>query len=275
MGSISADSQFSAYKTSKRILNGALTFAFGFVFGASTFDTGDPIVSGILGGVTYILILDIAAYGWEAGANRDGISPKQRSIADGMSNASTWASTVMSAVYLVLGSTLFELPDELKEGVGAVALVVITGMLAAHFIRLAHYVKYSPEAVNSRIDALIRSTLQNMEIKQKEEMGEAVIELVGEKMVAHFDAIAAIEADKRFTDMLIKAGHGDQVARPQVREKVEKSGDDTAPPSGKKSVPDDAIVETDTDTMGDPIVMDDLVGKARADQLENLNLAGA
>lgn len=270
MASITADSQFSAYKTSKRILNGALTFAFGFFFGASTFDTGDPIVSGILGGVTYILILDIAAYGWDAGANRDGISPKQRAIADGMSNASTWASTVMSAVYLVLGSTLFTLPDGLKEGVGAVALVVITGMLGAHFIRLAHYVKYSPEAVNGRIDAQIRSTLQSMEIKQKEEMSEAVIELVGEKMVAHFDAIAAIEAEKRFTDMLIKAGHGDQVARPQVQSEEQKS-------SGGKTSPtpdhEDAILEDVPTTEQDPIVLDDILGKAKAAQANNLNMA--
>jgi hypothetical protein len=269
---ITANTQFGAFGVMMRLLNAALTFGFGYAFGSATFDTGNAQLSAILGGVAYALILDVAAFGWDAAAQRTGISPQQRAIADGMSSVSMWSSTIISGVQLMLTTTLIAVSPEMRASIGTLALILITGLLAAHFVRLFAYQRLSPEATDARIDSEIESTIASMVQATKRDRAEKITQQVGEFLVEHSDQIIALESRKAFDHLLIEMGHGDQVARPQVQGKVDKSGDESRPPS-PKAEHEDAIIETVTDPK--EIDISDLLGKARADQLENLNMAGA
>jgi hypothetical protein len=267
--SITANTQFGAFGVVMRLLNAALTFGFGYAFGAATFDTGSPQLSAILGGVTYMVILDVAAFGWDAASRRSGISPAQRAIADGMSATAMWSSTIISGVQLLLTTTLVTVSPSMRENIGMVALILITVLLAAHFIRLFAYHRLSPEAVDSRIDSELESTLAQLQQAYKQERAMKVATIVADHLTRNIDNIAKLEADKALDHMLIEMGHGDQVARPQVQKK-DKKANPTTPPQ-------DAIIEDDGTTQEivddqEVIDMEELKGNARA-ALENLNMA--
>lgn len=272
---ITANTQFGAFGVIMRILNAALTFGFGYAFGSATFDTGNAQLSAILGGVAYALILDVAAFGWDAAARRQGISPQQRAIADGMSSVAMWSSTIISGIQLMLTTTLITVSPDMRASIGTLALILITGLLAAHFIRLFAYQRLSPEAVDARIDGEIESTIAAMVQETKRDRAERITQQVGQYLVDHSDKIIQLEARKTFDNLLIEMGHGDQVqrdqARPQVQREVDK-GNGGKPPPSPKAEPEDAIIDT---AEKETIEFGDLVGKARADQLENLNMAGA
>jgi hypothetical protein len=269
---ISANTQFGAFGIVARILNAALTFCFGYAFGAATFDTGNAQLSAILGGVAYAFILDAAAFGWDAAAQRKGISPEQRAIADGMSSVSMWSSTIISGVQLMLTTTLITVDTAMRENIGMLALLLITGLLAAHFVRLFAYNRLSPEAIDSRIEGELNSTLAHMMQTAKRKQAEMITEQVGAYITEHTDKIVALESRKTFNHLLINMGHGDQVARPQVQSE-DKDKAATAPPSPP---PEDAIIDTTPEAEAltqDPIDFNELWGNARAAAETNLNMA--
>jgi len=268
---INANTQFGAFGLVARILNAALTFCFGYAFGAATFDTGNPQLSAILGGVAYAFILDAAAFGWDAAAQRKGISPEQRAIADGMSSVSMWSSTIISGVQLMLTTTLVTVDAAMRENIGMLALLLITGLLAAHFVRLFAYNRLSPEAVDSRIEGEMRSTLTQMMQNAKRKQAEMITEQVGAYITEHTDKIVALESRKTFNHLLINMGHGDQVAGPQVQGKDEGTVS-TAPPPAP---PEDAIIDTDQQAPKekDAIIDLELMGNARTAAEQNLNMA--
>ncbi|MEM9928552.1 MAG: hypothetical protein AAF840_01910 [Bacteroidota bacterium] len=271
---ITANTQFGAFGVVMRGLNAGLTFGFGYAFGAATFDTGSAQLSAILGGVAYMVILDVAAFGWEAASRRQGISPQQRAIADGMSSTAMWSSTVISGVQLLLTTTLVTVSPSMRESIGMLALILITSLLAAHFVRLFAYYRLSPEAVQSRIDAELQATLGAMAQRAKQEQAEMIAEQVADYLTEHTDKIVALESKKAFDHILIGMGHGDQVARPQVQGKDNNSsGGKTA--ASPKSEPEDAIIEDDPVAEQNPIDFEELTGNARAAQEQNLNMAGA
>lgn len=271
-GAITANTQFGAFGVVMRLLNAALTFGFGYAFGAATFATGSPQLSAILGGVAYALILDAAAFGWDAAAQRSGISPEQRAIADGMSSVSMWASTIISGVQLMLTTTLVTVDAAMRENIGMLALILITGLLAAHFIRLFAYNRLSPEAVDSRIEGEMRSTLAQMMQTAKQKQAQMITEQVSEYISDHTDKIVALESRKAFNHLLIEMGHGDQVARPQVQKKDESSKGGPPRPSAE---PEDAILADEPATQQNPIDFEELTGNARAAQEQNLNMGVA
>jgi hypothetical protein len=271
-GAINANTQFRAFGVVMRLLNAALTFGFGYAFGSATFNTGNAHLSAILGGLAYALILDAAAFGWDAAAQRNGISPEQRAIADGMSSVSMWSSTIISGVQLMLTTTLVTVDADMRENIGMLSLILITGLLAAHFIRLFAYNRLSPEAVDSRIDGEMRSTLAEMMQAAKQKQARMITEQVGNYMTEHTDQIVALESIKKFNHLLIEMGHGDQVARPQVQSK-DKGNAATAPPPPP---PEDAIIDAEQEAEAleqNPIDFNELRGNARAAAESNLNMA--
>jgi hypothetical protein len=263
---ITANTQFGAFGVVMRLLNAALTFGFGYAFGAATFATGSPQLSAILGGVAYMVILDVAAFGWDAASLRSGISPAQRAIADGMSATAMWSSTIISGVQLLLTTTLVTVSPSMRENIGMVALILITVLLAAHFIRLFAYHRLSPEAVDSRIDSELESTIAQLKQAYKQERAMKVANIVADHLTRNIDKIAELEASKALDHMFIEMGHGDQVARPQVQGKDKEA----KPPTP----PQDAIIDDGTVAEKEIIDMDDvLTGNARAVQEQNLNMA--
>jgi|GEM_PF-6359452 hypothetical protein len=266
--SITADSQFSAFMVVMRLINAALTFCFGYTNGAATFDTGDQQISAILGGLAYATILDAAAFGWESAGKRKGISPKQRAIADGMSSSAMWASTIISGVQLILTTKLVTIAQSTRDNIGLLALMLITGLLAAHFLRLFAYLRNSPEAIDSRIEGEMRSTLSAMLQEAKANQAEMITEQVAQYITDHTSKIVALESRKTFNNLLVEMGHADQVAGPQVQEKLESKVKEPPTP------PEDATVEEEEVVADqDPIDFAELTGKARAAQEGNLNMA--
>jgi hypothetical protein len=205
--SISANGQYRAFAVAMRLLNAALTFAFGFRYGAYIIPTGHATLSAILGGLAFTLIFDIAAFGWDAAARRDGISPEQRLKADTMATASMWASTAISAVQLALTTPLVDL-SSMYDGIGMAALALSTILLAAHFVQAFAYRNLAPEAVEARIDAELRSTLQAMQRRQRAELALKVTDRVAERMIDNIDRFADMEAAKVWKKLTTDMGHG-------------------------------------------------------------------
>jgi hypothetical protein len=265
---ISANGRYRAFATGTRILNGGLTFAFGFMWGAYIIPTGHPTLSAILGGIAFALIYDVAAFGWDAAGKRKGISPEQRLISDNMASFSMWSSTAISAVQLILTTPLVDL-SSMHEGIGMAALALTTLLLAAHFVQAFSYAKLSPEAVKARIDAEQLSTLEAMYRAQRIELSEKIQERVAERMVENIDRFAELETEKEWKRLMTDMGHA-QEARPQVQGKDKKAGPPTPP--------QDAIIDDGTATATvaekDIIDLDEvLTGNARAAQEQNLNMA--
>lgn len=262
---ISANGQYRAFAVAMRLLNAALTFAFGFRYGAYIIPTGNATLSAILGGLAFALIFDVAAFGWDAAARRDGISPEQRLKADNMATVSMWASTAISAVQLALTTPLVDL-SAMYDGIGMAALAMSTVLLAAHFVQAFAYRNLSPESIEARIDAELRSTLQAMQRRQREELALKVTDRVAERMIDNIDRFADLEAAKVWKKLTTDMGHGNTGGGAQVQGSPEEE-----PTTTKTPPPTEPATETDTDF----IDYEELKGNARTGLHENLNMAGA
>ncbi|MTB49807.1 hypothetical protein [Lewinella sp. W8] len=264
---ISANGQYRAFAVAMRLLNAALTFAFGYRYGAYIIPTGNATLSAILGGLAFALIFDVAAFGWDAAARRDGISPEQRLKADNMATVSMWASTAISAVQLALTTPLVDL-SAMYDGIGMAALAMSTVLLAAHFVQAFAYRNLSPESIEARIDAELRSTLQAMQRRQREELALKVTDRVAERMIDNIDRFADLEAAKVWKKLTTDMGHGNSGGGAQVQSSPEEE-----PTTTKTSPPTEPVTETETDT--DFIDYEELKGNARTGLHENLNMASA
>ncbi|MTB53908.1 hypothetical protein [Lewinella sp. W8] len=262
---ISANGQYRAFAVAMRLLNAALTFAFGFRYGAYIIPTGNATLSAILGGLAFALIFDVAAFGWDAAARRDGISPEQRLKADNMATVSMWASTAISAVQLALTTPLVDL-SAMYDGIGMAALAMSTVLLAAHFVQAFAYRNLSPESIEARIDAELRSTLQAMQRRQREELALKVTDRVAERMIDNIDRFADLEAAKVWKKLTTDMGHGNTGGGAQVQ-----SSPEAEPTKTETSPPTEPATETDADF----IDYEELKGNARTGLHENLNMAGA
>jgi hypothetical protein len=284
--SISANGQYRAFAVAMRLLNAALTFAFGFRYGAYIIPTGHATLSAILGGLAFTLIFDIAAFGWDAAARRDGISPEQRLKADTMATASMWASTAISAVQLALTTPLVDL-SSMYDGIGMAALALSTILLAAHFVQAFAYRNLAPEAVEARIDAELRSTLQAMQRRQREELALKVTDRVAERMIDNIDRFRRPGGRQGLEEVDHGYGAWERWEYFGRRSAGAKSTEEkpTATTSPEETPPSEAHRPlTDEEKLAqvskpfnseDYINYEELKGKAEAGQQENLNLAGA
>ncbi|SER16492.1 hypothetical protein [Neolewinella agarilytica] len=278
---ISANGQWRSFSTLMRLLNGGLTFAFGFTYGAYMIPTGHPTASAILGGIAFALIYDVAAFGWDAAARRDGISPEQRLMSENMSGFSMWSSTAISAVQLALTTPLVDL-SSMYDGIGMTALALSTILLASHFVTAFNYKNASPETMEARIDSELQSTLAAMYRQQRTELAMKVTERVAERMIDNIDQFAEAEAAREWKRITTNMGQAEMTmeARTQVQAKVKgNEGPPPAPPaddqdSNRPLTDEEKLAEVSKPFTDDAYIeFEELRGNAQAAQENNLNMA--
>lgn len=262
---LAADGKFQAFASGARMLNAALTFAFGFSYGADFFPTPYPTLSGLLGGFAYTLILDAAAYGWGAAQDRKGISPRQRLIASQLSTASMWASSGMSLAYIILTTRLVDL-SAIHEPVGLIALAITSGLLLLHFVRLFEYHASSPEALQSQARSEFDAALSQMLLDQEEQFNAKVMQRMEDYLLDHVDEFAAMKADQAWKRISTQMGKNEdfKVATPTKDSKASSSPPPQSSPraEAKNAATAESFIEYEK-----------LTGNARAAAQNNLNIA--
>jgi hypothetical protein len=260
MQSVAADDSTGTFHLTMRIINAALTFAFGYTFGGDFFPTGHPTLSASLGALAFAAIFDYGAYGWDAAGKRDGLSIRQLNIAGMMSRASMYCSTLLSVAFLMLTTSLVDL-SSIHDTIGLVAVLGTGVLLACHFIFIFAYLRAAPAAVEAQQTAELRGSIELAYSLRRRDIASKMQAKIQDRMTEHMDDFAEQEASREWDRFVADMGY--QGAAAGAKEEVKEQG--AKPP---------ATTPPSTDiTNQDFIDFEELKGNARAAQEQNLNMA--
>lgn len=261
--SVAADDSTSTFHLTMRIINAALTFAFGYTFGGDFFPTGHPTLSASLGAFAFAAIYDYGAYGWDAAGRRDGLSIRQLNIAGTMSRASMYCSTLLSVAFLMLTTSLVDL-SSVHDTIGLVAVLGTGVLLACHFIFIFAYLRAAPAAVLAQQSAELRGSIEAAYANRRQDIARQMQAKIQERMTDHLDEFAEQEAAREWNRFVADMGYGGAAAGAEkVAEKQANKPPATTPPA---ATPADAANQ-------DYLDFEELKGNARAAQEQNLNMA--
>ena len=258
--SVAADDSTSTFHLTMRILNAALTFAFGYTFGGDFFPTGHPTLSASLGALAFAAIFDYGAYGWDSAGKRDGLSIRQLNIAGTMSRASMYCSTLLSVAFLMLTTSLVDL-SSIHDTIGLVAVLGTGVLLACHFIFIFAYLRAAPAAVEAQQTAELRGSIELAYALRRKDIATKMQAKIQERMTEHVDEFAEQEASREWDRFVSDMGYGGAAAGAKEETKEQATKPPATPPPS---------VETKEQDFLD---FEELAGNARAAVDQNLNMA--
>lgn len=269
-----ADSSTSTFQLTMRIINAALTFAFGYTFGGDFFPTGHEQLSAGIGGAAFTAIYDYGAYGWDAMGKRAGLSTRQLNVSLQMSKASMYASTLLSVAFLMLTTSLVDL-SSIHDTIGLVAVIGTGVLLAAHFVKIFTYYRAAPEEVEAKRQAVLRGNLTAFYAAQRTNIADRLQAKVQQRMLANLDDFAEREAEREWDKFVTEMGYSGAAAG-AVEVTKKQSDNDASPPGTGQLTDEEKLAEVSRPLTGkEYIEYEELKGKAQAGQAQNLNLSGA
>ncbi len=189
------DMVFTSFVVLVALINGALTFMFGGTYGAETFPTTLPALSFLLGGLMLTIFYDGGALAWFLARGRDGQSNQQRAIATLLSVLSMGASVGVSAIQLMLTTTLVDL-SPWHASIGILGLVVMIAMAGAHFVGLFAYRFSDPRHLEADAGSELEARLTQLRLEQREQVAAATVQRASELMMSMIGPLAKAEAEQ-------------------------------------------------------------------------------
>ena len=176
------------------LINAALTFSFGMVFGDAIIPTGIPWVSGVLGGLSLLVMYDIGAFSWFK-IRQSAQSNEQRAIAGILAWGSILASVMVSLTQLAYTTSLVDLSG-IRNGIGTVSLLIMLTLAAGHFIGIFAYNMHDPTFAQADADQGLVAMLNSRRNKQKREVYVDVMAKADQAIHANKDSMARQLADE-------------------------------------------------------------------------------
>ncbi|MTB51218.1 hypothetical protein [Lewinella sp. W8] len=258
--SVAADAITATFHLTMRIINAALTFAFGFTYGGDFFPTGHPTLSASLGALTFVAIYDYGAYGWDAAGKRTSLSIRQLNITGKMSRASMYCSTLLSVAFLLLTTSLVDL-SSIHDTIGLIAVLGTGVLLACHFVFIFAYLRASPAAVEAQQNAELRGCIEMAYSLRRKEIADQMQAKIQDRMTQHLDEFAEQEASREWNRFVTDMGYGGVAAGAK---------EETKEPSNPQPTPSPPAADAAEQEFID---YEELKGNARAAQEQNLNMA--
>lgn len=182
-------------------INVALTFVFGGEYGAETLPTPVPVVSYILGGLMLATFYDFAAFGWFIARTRDHISTTQRAIASLLAGLSMLFSVIVSALHLLMTTTLVDLSDAYR-GIGILGTGMLITAASLHFLGLFAYRYFDPVQQDLEAESETKARLQAFRIEQQDRVTDKMFNRVQQIMDGQVDEIAEGEAAAMWANLV-------------------------------------------------------------------------
>ncbi|MEM9526642.1 MAG: hypothetical protein AAGA31_08545 [Bacteroidota bacterium] len=276
--SVAADTSTSTFQLAMRIINAALTFAFGYTFGGDFFPTGHPGLSAAIGGVAFTAIYDYGAYGWDAAGKRSGLALRQMNIALKMSQTSMYSSTLLSVAFLMLTTSLVDL-SSIHDTIGLVSVLGTGVLLALHFVQIFAYRRAEAQEAEAKQQAELRANLIAFYANQRKDLMDKVQAKVKTKMIAKLDDFAELEATREWDTFTAQMGYAGAAAG--AKEETEEQSPTAPPPSPPAKDFCDMTDEEKLAEVGKSMTDDgyidytELKGNAQAGLHNSLNMAGA